>query len=64
MIFLANNVQLHQIRGTAPVSIETAKRQCNFFTLNSHRPSIDYDVRLFSIQTTLRENGEYALQKK
>ena len=40
------------VRGTGLVSVETVKSQCDFFTLNSHRLSSDYDVKFFSIQIT------------
>ena len=38
--------------GTGSVRMETAKSQCEFVTLNSRRPSNDYDVRFFSTQLT------------
>ena len=43
-------IQQHWIRDTGPVSMETAKSQCAFFTLNSFQPSIDYDVKFCSTQ--------------
>ena len=49
-IYLYGCIQLQRMRGTGPVSMETAKNQGAFFNLNSRRPSIDYDVRFFSTQ--------------
>ena len=49
------SIQQHRIRGTGPVTLETAKRRCVFFSLNNHRLSINYDVRFFSTLTTLQK---------
>ena len=38
------SIQQQKIRGTGPVSMETAKSQSALFTLNSRRLSIDYNV--------------------
>ena len=40
------------MKGTGLVSLETAKSQCEFFTLNSHRPSNDNDVRFIRLKTS------------
>ena len=50
-----HNIQLHGIRSTGLVSLENAKSQCEFVTLNSHRPSNDHDVNFLSAQTTLQK---------
>ena len=55
MICLSNDIAYSNIRDTGSLSLETAKGQCAFFTLNSRRPSIDYDARFFSTQTTLQK---------
>ena len=54
MTFLSTDVAYSNIEQGAPgpVSMETAKSQYEFFTINSRRPSIDNDFRFFSTQTT------------
>ena len=49
------SMQQHQIRSIGLVSVETAKSQRNFFTLNDRRPSNDNDVKFFNIQTAIAQ---------
>ena len=55
-----HSIQQHRIKGIRLVSVETAKSQYDFFSLNSRRPSNDF-VRFFSVQTTLQKYCEYNL---